>query len=141
MYFDTTYVTRDTTVCVWCSLSQSDPELSEYVVQPTFKAGDVLVFTEAALHGTLPWTSEEQRRSVIYRFAPAGSAYGRGFSPEWPAKTLEGMTPGQRAVMQPPFHPRMNRVCVDEAGEAVEPKPRESFKVEFDEKVFGSRYF
>ena len=42
------------------------------------QAGDALIFTEAVLHGTLPWMSEEERRTVIYRFAPAGTAYGRG---------------------------------------------------------------
>ena len=84
----------------------ADPELNDYVVQPRILAGDVLIFTEAVLHGTLPWRAERQRRTVIYRFAPAGSAYGRGYMPQWPDKTLEGMSEAQRAVMLPPFHPR-----------------------------------
>ena len=54
---------------------------------------------------------------------------------------LAGMSEAQRAVCAPPYHPRMNRTCLDEGGEAVAPKPREAWKVEFDEKVFGSRYF
>ena len=45
------------------------------------------------------------------------------------------------AVMEPPYHPRMNRPYVNADGDAVAAKARESFKVEFDEKVFGSRYF
>ena len=32
-------------------------------------------------------------------------------------------------------------VCLDDDGNAVEPKPRESWKIEFDERVFGRRYF
>ena len=119
----------------------ADDELNDYVMQPTLFPGDLLLFTEAALHGTLPWTADHQRRTVIYRFAPAGSAYGRGYHPAWPAEATEGMSDAQRAVMEAPFHPRMNRAYVTPAGEAAQPKPRESFKVEFDEKVFGTRYF
>ena len=51
------------------------------------------------------------------------------------------MSPAQLAVMQPPFHPRMNRGYVGTDGQAVPPRPREAFKVEFDEQVFGTRYF
>ena len=51
------------------------------------------------------------------------------------------MSEAQRAVMAPPYHPRMNRTHVNKKGEAVSAKKRESFKVEFDERVFGTRYF
>jgi len=120
----------------------ADEELAQYVQQPPIMAGDVLVFTEAALHGTLPWTADHQRRTVIYRFAPAGSAYGRGYADGgWPAAMLDGMSDAQRAVCEPPFHPRMNRVCLDDDASPVEPRPREPWKIEFDEQVFGARYF
>jgi len=46
-----------------------------------------------------------------------------------------------RAVLLPPYHPRMNRPHLDEHGNRVLAKPREAFKVEFDERVFGTRYF
>ena len=97
--------------------------------------------SEATLHGTLPWTAAHQRRTIIYRFAPAGSAYGRGYLPSWPDAFVDGMSAAQRAVMEAPFHPRMNRAYVNTDGEAVEAKAREAFKVEFDETVFGRRYF
>jgi ectoine hydroxylase-related dioxygenase (phytanoyl-CoA dioxygenase family) len=118
-----------------------DPELNEFVVQPTLSPGDCLIFSEATLHGTLPWTMDHQRRTVIYRFAPATSAYGRGYHPEWPAAATEGMSEAQLAVMAAPYHPRMNRIHVSNKGEAVDAKKRESFKVEFDESVFGTQYF
>ena len=54
---------------------------------------------------------------------------------------LEGMSPAQLAVMEAPYHPRMNRSHVNGDGELVAAKPREEFKVEFDERVFGTRYF
>jgi len=101
----------------------------------------VLIFTEAALHGTLPWTAEHQRRTLIYRFAPPNSAYGRGYHPQWPESFTADMTPAQLAVMEPPYALRMNRPSVSADGEVVVPRPRESFKVEFDERVFGTKYF
>eukprot|EP00592_Proboscia_alata_P000779 CAMPEP_0194368600 /NCGR_PEP_ID=MMETSP0174-20130528/16793_1 /TAXON_ID=216777 /ORGANISM="Proboscia alata, Strain PI-D3" /LENGTH=385 /DNA_ID=CAMNT_0039145013 /DNA_START=101 /DNA_END=1258 /DNA_ORIENTATION=- len=126
----------------------ADEELAQVVRQPVAMPGDVLIFSEATLHGTLPWTAAHQRRTVIYRFAPAGSAYGRGYLAAnrgaealWPETTLEGMTEDQRAVMLPPYHPRMNRPYLDGEGQVVKAKAREPFKVEFDEKVFGTRYF
>ena len=51
------------------------------------------------------------------------------------------MSEAQRAVMEAPYHPRMNRTYVTPEGAAAAPRPREPFKVEFDERVFGSRYF
>ena len=51
------------------------------------------------------------------------------------------MSAAQRAVMEAPYHPRMNRTYVTPAGEAKAPRARESFKIEFDERVFGTRYF
>jgi hypothetical protein len=119
----------------------ADPELNEFVVQPVLAPGDCLIFSEATLHGTLPWTADHQRRTVIYRFAPAGSAYGRGYLPTWPAEATEGMSEAELCVMEPPYHPRMNRTYVDVDGEAVAARAREEFKVRFDEEVFGSRYF
>ena len=119
----------------------ADDELASCVVQPVLAPGDCLIFSEATLHGTLPWTAAHQRRTIIYRFAPAGSAYGRGYLPSWPDAFVDGMSAAQRAVMEAPFHPRMNRAYVNTDGEAVEAKAREAFKVEFDETVFGRRYF
>jgi|EP01047_Picozoa_sp_COSAG01_P022174 hypothetical protein len=69
---------------------------------------------------------------------PGGIA---GYHPSWPEAALDGMSEAQRAVMLPPYHPRMNRAYVDQDGHHVSAKAREAFKVEFDEKVFGTRYF
>ena len=112
----------------------------ERVVQPSLRRGDVVMFTEAATHGTLPWTADAERRTVIYRFSPAGSAYGRGYL-EDPAAELDDLAPEHAAVMQPPYHPRLDRAHVDESGTYAPPPPREDYKKEFDKKVFGKQYF
>ena len=34
-----------------------------YVLQPAVEAGDVLIFTEALVHGTMPWTASRRLTS------------------------------------------------------------------------------
>ena len=116
----------------------------EHGYSPVLNAGDVVLFSEATTHGTLAWRGEEERRTLIYRFAPATSAYGRGYAENggWPESWTEGMTPAQLATLQPPYHPRLDRESVAEDGvNVIRPAPREAFKVKFDEEVFGSKYF
>jgi hypothetical protein len=117
---------------------------TEHAYQPKIKAGSVVVFTEATTHGTLPWRGSSQRRNLIYRFSPATSAYGRGFVENggWPPSFLDGMSEAQLAVMQPPYHPRLDRVAVKPDGSGViTPAPREKHKVDFDRAVFKADYF
>ena len=70
-----------------------------------------------------------------------GSSYGRGYTPTWPAEFYEGATDAQKAVLEPPYNPRMNRVTLDNGANARQPRAREGWKVEFDERVFGTRYY
>jgi ectoine hydroxylase-related dioxygenase (phytanoyl-CoA dioxygenase family) len=41
-------------------------------------AGDIVFFTEAITHGTLPWTAPYVRRSVFFKYSPGNSAYNLG---------------------------------------------------------------
>ena len=47
----------------------------------------------------------------------------------------------QRLTRRTPLAAAVNRPYVGPDGAAREPRAREGFKVEFDERVFGSRYF
>ena len=94
-----------------------------------------------ALFGERRGARAPRSQADPWRLAPPTSAYGRGYAPQWPEAAIDGMSDAQMAVMAPPYHPRMNRVSVDREGHAVSPRPREGFKVEFDERVFGTRYF
>merc|ERR1719183_2954282 len=69
----------------------------EHLHQPVTKAGDVVFFSEATVHGAMPWMAEHQRRIALYRFAPATVAYSRAYAPSWSEDVLRGMTPTQRA--------------------------------------------
>ena len=50
--------------------------LREHIYQPVTQPGDVIFFSEATVHGALPWAAAHQRRVVLYRFAPSNMAYG-----------------------------------------------------------------
>lgn len=49
----------------------------DYVVQPELKAGDVLVFTEALVHGTATWQGREERRALLYKYSPPHSSWAK----------------------------------------------------------------
>jgi ectoine hydroxylase-related dioxygenase (phytanoyl-CoA dioxygenase family) len=87
----------------------------EFVKQVTCRAGDVVIFTEAVTHGTLPWTADHDRRSLLFRFSPGNLAYATGYA--WPAAMLDGLTDAQRAVLEPPYHIRLNRPVLNNDGE------------------------
>ncbi len=84
---------------------------SDYIKQITCKAGDVIIFTEAVTHGTLPWTADHDRRTALFRFSPGNMAYANNY--DWPSSMLDGLTPEQRAVLEPPYHLRLDRPVLE----------------------------
>lgn len=120
--------------------------------QPALRAGDVLLFSEACAHGTRAWAGAAERRVVLYRFAPATCGYGRGYvrarggpggeALAWPEAWRAGLTPGQAAVLEPPYAARLDRPAPAGDGVAAAvPQPRAGFKKDFDASVFGETYF
>jgi hypothetical protein len=63
-------------------------------------AGDLLVFSEAVAHCTLPWQGPGERLAVLYKYSPGSSAWS-----DWqhlrPALDLP-LTDRQRRLLQPP---------------------------------------
>jgi len=53
---------------------------------------------------------------------------------------MDGLTPGQRAVLQPPHANRLDRECIEANGEITLDR-RAAFKREWDEVVFENQYF
>jgi ectoine hydroxylase-related dioxygenase (phytanoyl-CoA dioxygenase family) len=86
----------------------------EFIKPLTCKAGDVVIFTEAVTHGTIPWKGKHQRRSLLFRFSPGNLAYAKSYLPEWPESLLDELTPEQRAVLEPPYHKRLQRPVLDD---------------------------
>lgn len=115
----------------------------DHVHQPVTEAGDVILFSEATVHGALPWTAEHMRRVVLYRFAPANMSYSRAYSPQWPESMLAGLTEAERAVLEPPYAARLDRPTLKRGGDEIPDygSPRPRVKKDFDLRVFGKRYF
>ena len=116
----------------------------EHVTQVESEPGDVIIWSEGTVHGALPWENEHQRRGALDRFSPSTCAYGRSYmetgEPMWPEGCYEGMTESQKAVLQPPFNNRLDRVQLDgQGGTRVE--SRSEAKKAFDKDVFGTSYF
>ena len=72
---------------------------AHYVVQPPLEAGDVLFFTEALIHGTMPWKALHQRRSLLYKYSPGHSAWSEHY---YDISKYGELTEQQRRMLMPP---------------------------------------
>lgn len=70
-----------------------------YVVQPPLEAGDAVIFTEALIHGTAPWTAEHERRALLYKYSPGHSAWMHEY---YDAREYTGLTEQQKRILAPP---------------------------------------
>ena len=72
----------------WANMAEG---LAEVVRPVPCEAGDAVIFTEALTHGTLPWTSENQRRTLFLKYHTHQSAWGvHSYDPEaYPELTQE----------------------------------------------------
>jgi hypothetical protein len=101
----------------------------EFIKQPATKAGDVIIFTEATTHGTLPWTADRQRRSILFRYSPANLAFAGGrhaFDRDvrsgraWPDSWYEGLDDEQLSVLEPPYNRNLDRPVLGDDGMLTE---------------------
>tara|TARA_A100001037_G_scaffold304080_1_gene339794 strand:+ start:39 stop:809 length:771 start_codon:yes stop_codon:yes gene_type:complete len=72
---------------------------AHYVRQPVVDAGDVLIFTEALVHGTTQWTADHQRRAYLYKYAPGHSSWANSY---YEPEAYEGLTDQQQRIMAVP---------------------------------------
>lgn len=70
------------------------------LVEVPQKAGSLLVFTEALMHCTVPWRSEQTRWAVLFKYSPGATAWGA--NPAAPANVVATMTARQQRFFQPP---------------------------------------
>jgi ectoine hydroxylase-related dioxygenase (phytanoyl-CoA dioxygenase family) len=71
-----------------------------WLAQPAMQAGDVLFFTEALTHGTMPWTAPYERRALLYKYSPGHQSWSRRIRP-----ADETMDETLRRLMEPPYVP------------------------------------
>ena len=80
---------------------------ADWVVQPSLAAGDVLIFTEALIHGTAQWTADHERRTLLYKYSPPHSSWAKT---PYDLSAYPDATARQRRLMAPPSveaHPRV----------------------------------
>jgi hypothetical protein len=81
------------------------------------KAGDLVIFMETTIHGSLPWKLEYERRSLLYHYTPKFCSFGTGIyetkMPEW----CDELTEVQKAVLEPPYVP--NRLLIEDDAETL----------------------
>lgn len=71
------------------------------VVELPLAAGDVVIFTEALTHGTLPWRAPVQRRTLLYKYSPGSSSWSNDY--RVPAGVdVDSLTERRCRLFQPP---------------------------------------
>jgi hypothetical protein len=73
---------------------------AHYVHQPVADAGDVIIFTEALVHGTAEWQADHERRTVLYKYSPGHSSWS---STHYNPDNYPNVTDQQRRIMAPPY--------------------------------------
>ncbi len=69
------------------------------VQRVTGPAGTAIIFTEALTHGTLPWHSKDERRTVFFKYSPHPLSYSARY---YNADDYEDLTERQRAILEAP---------------------------------------
>ena len=84
------------------------PTPREWISEVTMEAGDVVIFTEALTHCTIPWNALRPRRTLLYKYAPGHLSWGRDYIEDLREAAISGLlTPRQKIMMDPPsVYPR-----------------------------------
>jgi hypothetical protein len=80
-------------------ISTKQKEIPDFVDRVAASSGDAIIFTEACLHGTIPWEAEGERRTVFYKYCPHAVAWGPCY---YNADNYGDLTDSQRAMLMPP---------------------------------------
>ena len=81
--------------------SYKPPVDSPLVVNPAVKAGDMLIFTEALVHGTITWTGAGRRRALLYKYSPGYSTWSKADALDPYLEMAQNDL--QRDLLRPPY--------------------------------------
>jgi hypothetical protein len=90
---------------------------AEHVRQVPLRAGSAVIFSEALIHGTLPWTGEADRRTLFVRYSPGALLFRYDPMPVDYETFADELTPLQRAVFEPPHfndRPKLAQLLAEE---------------------------
>lgn len=77
---------------------------SEHVKKFSIKAGSAIIFSEALIHGTMPWRGENPRRTLFVRYSPGAMAFRAEPRPDNYELFASELDPLQEALLTPPYH-------------------------------------
>ena len=83
----------------WRDLSKG---VSDAVHRVPASAGDCIIFTEALVHGTLPWTASTKRSTLFYKYNAQGCAWSADFYDPEEYAAYEDMTEERLSLLEPP---------------------------------------
>ena len=83
----------------WADLSGG---VKDCVQRVAAKPGDAIIFTEALIHGTLPWTVDEKRSTVFYKYSPHTLSWSADFFDAQDFASYENMDPRRLALLEKP---------------------------------------
>jgi hypothetical protein len=79
----------------WKDLTDPHPSVRKV----TGPAGTAIIFTEAMVHGSLPWRGGHERRTVFYKYSPRPIAWLRA---EYDASLYPDLSNRQREILKAP---------------------------------------
>ena len=83
----------------WRDLAERVPEC---ITRVPARPGDAIVFTEALTHGTLPWTVDDTRKTIFYKFSPHATSWsGDYFDPD-DFRGYPDMDDRKMTILEPP---------------------------------------
>ena len=83
----------------WRDLSKS---VHPAITRVRSKPGDAVVFTEALIHGTLPWNVAERRETIFYKFSPHGTTWSADFFDPDDFVAYDDMDARKLSLLEPP---------------------------------------
>ena len=83
----------------WLDLSKG---VHPSITRVSAKAGDAIIFTEALIHGTLPWDVDDPRSTVFYKFSPHTLSWSADFYDRRDFVRYEDMDERKLALLEKP---------------------------------------
>ncbi|HLB03836.1 MAG TPA: phytanoyl-CoA dioxygenase family protein, partial [Gaiellaceae bacterium] len=74
-----------------------------WLQQVPIRAGSALIFSEALTHGTLPWSAEHERRSLLYKYCPGYMSWSTKYPVTSDAPEAD-FTPRQQRILESPYY-------------------------------------
>ena len=79
--------------------SHTQADMPPCVARVEAEAGDVIIFTEACVHGTVPWQGDGERRTIFYKYSPHAVAWHPCY---YNADRFGPLSERQRGILMPP---------------------------------------